>query len=49
MLAGNLANLGEKMADGPRLLPVEAAITENARDVTCPSTLERVPRWVGST
>jgi hypothetical protein len=43
MLAGDFADLGEKTADRPRLLPVEAPITKDARDVAGRSTPERVP------
>jgi hypothetical protein len=43
VLASDFADFGEKTADRPRLLIVEAAVTKNPRDVACRSTLQRVP------
>jgi hypothetical protein len=43
VLAGEFADLGEKTADCSRLLPVEAAVAKNARNIASRRTLERVP------
>src|SRR5437868_201657 len=48
MPACDFTDRGEKTADCPRLLPVEAPATKNAPNVAGRSTFERIPRWVGS-